>query len=245
MIRMHFLYIAAAVVLLNGSVLYGAENVDKKCVPGPYTTDGNTVLLMHFDEGKGDPGDNSGFENQGVIKGGVTWVNEGRFGGALSFDGTSGYIDAGSDKSLDLNGPMTVEAWVKPVATPGEDKGIMGRKGGIVAGYMLFYGSRNNPYAYLTTTDQGHHYISSGVVFEENAWQHVAFTYDGISTANWYLNGKLVKTDAKTTSGKIVGIQNARFIIGMYGGNRFYKGLIDEVRVSNVVREFSSIETDK
>ena len=231
---------AAGIGILNIPVLCRAETVAVGCpTGGPYVPDKNTVLLMHFDEGTGHPKDSSSFENDGTLKGDATWTGEGKFGGALNFAGVNGYVDAGNDDSLGLTGPLTIEAWVKPIATPGEDKGLLGRIGGIAGGYMLFYGSRNNPYAYMVTTDQGHHFIPSGIVFEEGEWQHVALTYDGISTVKWYLNGKNVEIETKPTSGKIVTVKNIRFIIGMYGNDRFYKGLMDEVRVSNIVREFT------
>jgi hypothetical protein len=211
---------------------------DKELAPqAPFIKDKNTVLLLHFDEGKGDPQDESDYKQQVVLKGGVSWIKEGKFGGALSFDGLSGYVDCGSDESLALMGPITMEAWFKPLKPDGPDRGLLGRSGGIDGGYMLLYERYNNVYASLVTADQGHHCVTSDVHFIEGQWQHLAFTYDGISVVKWYIDGKLVDTDTKSTSGKIVNIA-APFVIGMYGGDRFYKGLIDEVRVSNIVRQF-------
>lgn len=207
---------------------------------GPYKPDKETVLLMHFDEGTGDPKDSSEAENNGTIKGGVKWEKKGVFGSALSFDGQTGYVDVGNDDSLGLGGPLTVEVWVNPQRPEGNDIGIVGRKAGVTGGYMLFNGSAMAAYAYLTTTDQQHHYIPSPIKLQEDKWQHLSFTYDGVGTVKWYLNGEeIVDKGAKPTSGQIVTVKGSKFMIGMYGGDRFYKGLIDELRVSNVVRQFS------
>ena len=56
--------------------------------------------------------DSSTYGNDGTIHGGATPV-AGVSGGALQFDGTSGYVDVAHNASLNLNDPFSVGAWLK------------------------------------------------------------------------------------------------------------------------------------
>ena len=73
--------------------------------------DKNTVGLWTFESGKGqkviDISDN-GFD--GKIVGKAKWIPEGRFGGALSFDGKSSYVEIPKQKAFDLT-EFTIELW--------------------------------------------------------------------------------------------------------------------------------------
>ncbi len=68
-----------------------------------------------YDGGQGDLlRDSSGNENHGTIHG-ATWAKN-RTEYALSLDGTKGYVDCGDKPSLRITGPMSVEAWIKPIS---------------------------------------------------------------------------------------------------------------------------------
>jgi hypothetical protein len=76
--------------------------------------DEHTVLLMCFDEGKGDVAvDFSSKKNDGAIHG-PTWTKEGKFGNALEFDGSDDYVEVPNSESLNFKNQMTIEAWIKP-----------------------------------------------------------------------------------------------------------------------------------
>jgi hypothetical protein len=57
--------------------------------------------------------DASGKGNTGAISG-ATWITQGRFGKALSFDGVNDWVTINDAASLDLTTSMTLEAWVYP-----------------------------------------------------------------------------------------------------------------------------------
>ena len=57
--------------------------------------------------------DASGNNNTGAITG-ATWTASGRFGAALSFNGTNALITINDSASLRLTAGMTLEAWVNP-----------------------------------------------------------------------------------------------------------------------------------
>ena len=77
-------------------------------------TPAGLVAAYSFDEGVGGAvGDLSGNLNSGTI-GTATWNTTGKFGNALSFNGTSALVTVADANSLDLTTGMTLEAWVNP-----------------------------------------------------------------------------------------------------------------------------------
>ena len=75
---------------------------------------GGLVAAYGFEEGSGTAAaDESGNGNDGSISGAV-WSAAGRFGNALSFNGSSARVNVLDSPSLDLTTAMTLEAWVYP-----------------------------------------------------------------------------------------------------------------------------------
>src|SRR5207247_5732705 len=62
--------------------------------------------------------DFSGNGNVGTISG-AAWTPAGKYGAALSFNGTDSWVTVPDAASLELTGGMTLEAWVKPTAIDG------------------------------------------------------------------------------------------------------------------------------
>src|SRR5206468_9878662 len=72
------------------------------------------VAAYGFEEASGTGvADSSGRGNNGSISG-ATWTTSGRYGQALSFNGTNAYVEIPDSSSLDLTTGMTLEAWVYP-----------------------------------------------------------------------------------------------------------------------------------
>jgi hypothetical protein len=76
-------------------------------------SDDGLVAEWHFDEGEGSVlKDSSGNGNDGVIYGAI-WV-DGKYGGALSFDGVDDYVEVPDAPQLSGGGKdLTIEAWIK------------------------------------------------------------------------------------------------------------------------------------
>jgi hypothetical protein len=73
---------------------------------------GAPALALPMQEGSGSiVEDISGFDNNGTITG-ATWTRLPSGLWCLSFDGTDDYVDCGNDKSLDITGALTIEAWI-------------------------------------------------------------------------------------------------------------------------------------
>src|SRR5207248_10842350 len=71
---------------------------------------GGSVLSLGMNEGTGTTtADVSGNGNTGTLSG-ATWITTGKYGNALSFNGTSANVGLGNPTSLQLTGSMTVSA---------------------------------------------------------------------------------------------------------------------------------------
>src|SRR6185436_15418294 len=74
------------------------------------------VAAYGFNEGSGTTtADASGNGQTGTLNG-ATWNATGRFGGALSFNGTTNWVTVPDTALLRLTTAMTVEAWVNATA---------------------------------------------------------------------------------------------------------------------------------
>ena len=75
------------------------------------------VAAYAFDEGSGTAvADVSGNGNVGALQG-ASWTTAGKFGWALSFNGSSARVRVPDAASLDLTSGVTLEAWVFPAAS--------------------------------------------------------------------------------------------------------------------------------
>ncbi|RKU33434.1 hypothetical protein C6496_21720 [Candidatus Poribacteria bacterium] len=114
----------------------------------------SVVGIWLFDDGAGSVAmDSSGNNNHGTIVNAPIWV-DGRFGGALGFDGTGNCVSTGQ-KLLNGRREFSVVAWVKPGNITSNRVGLIGQNDSpefgfinptTVALWTPTAGSNNNPY---------------------------------------------------------------------------------------------------
>ena len=202
---------------------------------------GGLVAAYGFNEGSGATvADASGNGNTGTVSG-AAWVTAGKYGGALSFNGTNSWVTVPDNASLDLTTGMTVEAWVDPSSLNGwEAVALKERPNGL--SYALYNSDNTSkpPAGYINTG--GSDINATGAAnLPLNTWSYVATTYNGTSL-NLYVNGALVTSRA--ASGSIVEQGGVLRIGGDSIWGEYFKGLIDEVRVYNVALNQSQVQTD-
>ncbi|HET9665868.1 MAG TPA: LamG-like jellyroll fold domain-containing protein, partial [Desertimonas sp.] len=193
------------------------------------------VAAYAFDEGSGVSAvDASGNGRTGSVAG-ATW-STGRYGGALSFDGTNDYVSLPGLGTF-YNAAFTLEAWVQK-ATVKNDVGIVGTWAG--NGPMLWIDHLATRYQ-LTLGGSLSSYLDSGVNPLTGQWQHLAASFDG-TTARFYING--VEVASRAVSGA-VGTSNT-WRIGAYGTvpGGFFDGLIDEIRVYDRALSTTEVQAD-
>jgi uncharacterized protein (TIGR03437 family) len=201
-----------------------------------------------FDEGTGSTtADASGNGNTGTIHG-ATWTTNAKFGKALSFNGSSGYVDLGNGASLQNTGSMSWSAWIYATGNPPDDGQIIARSNG------------DNGWQFKTSMDCGSRSLvlfinGSGGYVERcgkttitlNQWYYVAAVYNSSAkTMDVYVNGVL--DDGALMFGSVpaaVVLPSVDTMIGKRNGGSFYfKGVIDNVRIYNSALSAAAIQSD-
>jgi hypothetical protein len=197
------------------------------------------VAAYGFNEGSGvQVADGSGQGNGGTISS-ATWTASGRFGAALSFNGTSSWVTVADAASLDLTTGMTIEAWVNPAAGTGWRAVVLKETPGGLAYALYSANNASRPAGYVHINgDIG---LNGTAAIALNTWTHVALTYDG-ATMRMFVNGAQVSSRAQT--GSIVVAPGALRIGGDSVWGEYFKGLIDEVRIYNRALTATEIQTD-
>ena len=204
------------------------------------------VAAYGFNEGTGATvSDSSGNNLTGTIVG-ATWTTGGRYGNALSFNGTSSYVDLGNPTALQLTGSMTLEAWVNAAANPADDGQIVAKSNG--SGWQFKTSPDTGPHTFgvaVSGSSGSNTQRYSTTVRSLNTWYHVAGVYNATTgTLDIYVNGAL-------NNGALVGTipasqfnQTVNVNIGRRSGGYFFNGIIDEVRIYNRALSQTEIQTD-
>ena len=186
------------------------------------------VAQWNFDEGSGDQLlDSSGHGHHGTLHG-PEWVKMAD-GHALRFDGVDDYVDCGNQEGLNLEGPLSLEAWVYPNAPSPAEPGIMGK---FFESYAITY-YRGAAWFYISSG--GNATIGS---IKAGKWNHVTATFDG-EKLRIYIDGR----EAASGATKFEQVNSGgKFYFGCVFGDpnntdlslqktAYFGGLIDSARV--------------
>ncbi len=222
--------------LTGGSVASNSASAEF-CIPGDTATCDAPVGYWNFEEGQGaTANDTSGNGNVGSFTTGAApfWA-KGKIGKAGVFDGSATRLAITNTSGLT---PTTLSqtAWVYPRSfvsgrpiynwrntsnVGGVTAEISNTSGNLACYYYISGGWRNAS-------------LSGSYALTQNAWNHVACTYDG-TTIRAYKNGKLAAST--TYAGSINSPSSPLYMIGKnVQTNVFWDGYIDEVRVYNYGR---------
>jgi len=204
------------------------------------------VAAYGFEEGTGAlVADSSGNANNGTISG-ASWTTSGKYGNALSFDGTNDNVGIPDSNSLDLTSALTLSAWVKLDSLHARWQDLIFKERADNGSYSLDADSNGNSRPNLSIFRSGGDwgFTEGPAVLPTNQWVHLAGTWDG-STAKLYVDGTVVKT--RILTGTIPASTGMLRIGGttVFGGNQFLDGLIDEVRIYNRALSQTEVQTDK
>lgn len=227
--------IAIAIIIAlfagGGALIYALTKTTEKAGPVGY---------WKFDEGAGTVAyDASGNANNGTLTNfdfndNSNWTT-GKVAGALEFDGSNDYVDAGTGASLDMGtGDATVEMWIK-LASISRNHGLIRTRtdGDSDAGISWYYLSALNKIYFRfcdgSTTRLEH--SSSAFTITDTNWHLITVTYDRDGNATYYLDG--ISKFALAISTQQGNITNSASLRLGYGTTYYQNGLIDEVRVYN------------
>jgi Concanavalin A-like lectin/glucanases superfamily/VanZ like family len=169
------------------------------------------VAAYDFDEGAGSLlADVSGHGNTGQIVG-ATWIDQGRFGRALAFDGIRDMVVIPHSRWLDLTDAMTLEAWVHPTASQTGWRAIIQKEFDI---YFLAGSSgagARRPGGGGTFATSTESVIAPGAI-PTHAWTHLALTYDG-AALRFYVNGTASARRLRWYPGRVLEASLGEFLI--------------------------------
>lgn len=197
--------------------------------PPPGPIEEGAVGFWGFDESSGQVAvDGSGMSNDGVFSGGVARV-EGQHEGAVQLNGSTGRVTVADAPSLDVSGPLTLAAWVRPDRTATQY--VMKKAQGYsVDGYELALASTGRPFFRVNEASNGNAFRVDGpsVVAVDGTWTHLVGVFDG-SQLRLYVDGELVSTKPGPSA---VAVNGLPLVIGNQPGNEYpFAGGIDEARV--------------
>lgn len=222
---------------------------------GPYTSDENTVLLMHFD---GDATNSSGVGNNGVAHGSGVSYETGVHGQALRLDNTSwdkqSWIEVPFYDELNVGDGFAVECWFKINSWGENTDGArqLFRKDGEswVADYDAYIGEnldegRQGQVNLNCLADEEQDWGADAPIadfLELNKWYHIAMYYSSTlqhiccvirdeNNKEIFASRGYSKTGPENSTGL--------FRIGFgEASNSYFDGWIDELRISNVYRKY-------
>jgi chitodextrinase len=194
-----------------------------------------------FAEGTGSQtSDASGHGLAGTLSGPV-WNAAGKYGSALTFDGTNDWVTVADSSWLDVSGGLTLEAWVRPNGGPSW-RTIMLKENGSTLAYALYAGASGGTPMGIVLTGGAQQKLSGPSALPANTWTHLALTYNG-AQMRLYVNG--VERATKAVTGAMPNSSGPLRIGGnnVWTSERF-KGELDELRVYNRALTAGEIQAD-
>ena len=170
---------------------------------------------------------------------GLSYANtnvSGVIAGGQGFNGTSSYINESTSGFANFTGGLTLSVWANPSGTPNWAR-FFDLGNGTANNNILF--ARNSTTANLSfqvySAGVGGTTVTATGVLAPNVWQQLVATESSAGSVVLYKNGAQVATGAATVPVNVVRTQN---YVGRsaWSGDSYYSGLMDEVRMENVVR---------
>ena len=200
------------------------------------------VAAYSFDEGSGDVVKDLAGDHDGTRLS-ADWAEDGKFGGAMHFDGSGDRVTIPDSGELDFGKSFTLEAWVRPEVTHSWAPLISKTEASEPNYSYILYAGRVNkaPEAFVSDSEVNELNVDGTKPLPMNAWSHVALVADG-QDLKLYVDGELEATiesslTLRNTSGPI-----------RIGGNdqwwEFFEGKIDEVRLYDEALSESEIAAD-
>ncbi len=231
-------------------------------IGGPYAADANTVLLLHFENNLTNSSDLS---DDGVAHGsGVSYSSSANssLGQCIKLDNSNfsnqSYISIPHNENLNLTGSWTIEAWFyfnSVGADAALNPSIVSKANSAGQNYYLWYhhtwgyakGQYTNSLGVDTYVGIGGNPITTG------KWHHICYIKDAVNLTEKLIihdeNRKLVSEQeiTRNSADATPKLNSEEILIGkLFGASNFYAdGYIDEVRISNVVRDFTAVSIDE
>jgi hypothetical protein len=237
----------------SGGITYASSDESIMEINGTsktqHTLEDGLVWYWNFDDDQNGSSNavNATIGGMNGTKGsGVTVVN-GKFGNALSFDGSNNansFVDFGSGSRTNFDGIFSVSLWVKRTGDYGGYSRIITNKSGTNNPGFHIYFSTTNDRLYTRGTTQSRYSRPTSSWNSQN-WVHVVNTFDAQSpttSGRWKMYGDGVFLTQNNIPKIELGTANLFFGRSPGGGNRFI-GELDDVRFYDRVLSGAEVST--
>lgn len=204
--------------------------------------DSNFIGVWHMADNAGNKtvADSTG-ANNGTNKVNTSLkTTAGKVNGALTFDGSSDYVNLGKNVgNFKLSDNFTIAAWVNPALDSTNDV-IYGNTWSDY-GYFLGITSSNKARFYLSRGNSKYNGIDSAAL--TSGWHYLVGVWDG-NNPKIFIDG-LEDSRTAVTKGTVDSIttnENTKIGLDTTSDAHYFKGPIDEVRVSNSARSSNWIK---
>lgn len=174
--------------------------------------------------------DVSGSGHNGKLIGGTERIKDGKYGGAIKFNGANSEVFVPYHKDLNPE-VFTITAWANVASDGTGYRSVVSCRDDLPQRGYIFYCEPQNTWQFWIGTGENHWQAAQGPAVNLDKWDHLAGTYaDG--KHKFYINGKFVSERDFDISLNT----NEEFLIGA-GSNEtrnhhyHFEGIIDEVRL--------------
>jgi len=213
--------------------------------------DTSNKLVLHLNEKSGTHYDSTAYGNNGTPINGVQQGVNAKIDGGDTFDGTNDYIEiAHNDTLAGYTEAFTASFWIRLEDTS-RRQAILNKynTGTSQRGWFIEYNPVDRPtrpfgfYASQDGTNYSEWYAS--FVPLANTWYYVTVVWEANAIPKFYINGALVATVGTNTISLIYNNVGVPLHIARctYNTARYFKGSLDEIRISNPARSAGYILT--
>lgn len=199
--------------------------------------DSNIMGMWLFNEGAGDTAkDSTKNGNNGKIHGGTKWVN-GKFGKALEFDGTDGWVEVAHSDTVGFKKGVsfTITLHFKGTKIGGS---LVGKnyedQSQALPWYLLWNGGANNILSlYLRNSQGDNSKIDSTSDIGDDTWHFIAARADAAAQKiSLWIDGKM-EAEGNFDTNDGYGTSDGVFHIARHF-DRYTAGIIDDVALFNI-----------
>jgi hypothetical protein len=178
------------------------------------------------------------YSNNGIGYGGVNQSVQGKVDGANNFDGTNDYVLVNQSDSLNISSELTIEAWIRLDTI--QDAMIIDKENA----YRLWFDNYGDPawnnFVFEVWNGSGWEQVEKTLKWSTGNYYYLVGSFNGTALQG-YRNSTQINTSEYSDN---ISKSNNDVYIGTYEyGELNFSGIIDEVRVSNVSRNSSWIQT--
>ncbi|MFX1485300.1 MAG: LamG-like jellyroll fold domain-containing protein, partial [Promethearchaeota archaeon] len=228
------------------SMYYGNPSIQNLQNPSSVWSNSYGAVWHLSDDPTGTIYDSTPNDNDGTSSGGMTSGNQipGQIDGSLDFDGSNDEVNLPGAVIGD-RAAWTISAWIKMGADTADQRTIYGEGNTGVTEYLFLYvddtGSEVRFYSTTSTGDYSQVIGSTNV--EDNQWHFITFVQRTKTDRELYVDGSSEGTSIQDAGTFATDTANIGVLISDWVAD-WFKGTIDEVRISYTGRSVDWIATE-